>query len=85
MAISGHTASGRPHSPAGAPAGASLTDSSFQVTGGLQDVLNGDPKEGVQPEMFIPVHADSPDRSGHQGCRAHSDLARLASPQPTGK
>jgi hypothetical protein len=33
---------------------ASLTDSSFQVTGRLQDVLNGDPKEGVQPEMFIP-------------------------------
>jgi putative ABC transport system permease protein len=33
---------------------ASLTDSSFQVTGVLQDVLNGDPKEGVQPEAFIP-------------------------------
>ncbi len=33
---------------------ASLTDSSFQVTGRLQDVLNGDLKEGVQPEMFIP-------------------------------
>jgi hypothetical protein len=33
---------------------APLTDSSFQVTGRLQDVLNGDPKEGVQPEMFIP-------------------------------
>ena len=33
---------------------ASLTDSSFPVTGRRQDVLNGDPKEGVQPEMFIP-------------------------------
>jgi hypothetical protein len=53
MAISGHTASGRPHSPAGAPDGVA---DGFVLPGHgrLQDVLNGDPKEGVQPEMFIP-------------------------------
>ena len=31
-----------------------LTDPSFQITGVLADVLNGDPKEGVQPEVVIP-------------------------------
>jgi hypothetical protein len=40
--------------PQGERPPASLTDSSFQVTGRQQDVLNGDPKEGVHPEMFIP-------------------------------
>ena len=31
-----------------------LTDSSFQVIGVVADVLNADPKEGVQPEVLIP-------------------------------
>ena len=32
----------------------SLADASFQITGVLQDAINNDPQEGVQPEMFIP-------------------------------
>ena len=53
MAISGHTASGRPHSPAGAPAGVA---DGFVLPGHWPPagLLIGDPKEGVQPEMFIP-------------------------------
>jgi predicted permease len=33
---------------------ASLDDASFQVAGVLRDAINDDPREGVQPEMFIP-------------------------------
>jgi putative ABC transport system permease protein len=33
---------------------ASLADPSFQVAGVLEDALNDDPKEGIQPEVFIP-------------------------------
>jgi putative ABC transport system permease protein len=31
-----------------------LTDPSFQITGVVKDVINDDPKEGVQPEVLIP-------------------------------
>jgi putative ABC transport system permease protein len=33
---------------------ASLADPAFQVAGVLEDALNDDPKEGIQPEVFIP-------------------------------
>jgi putative ABC transport system permease protein len=33
---------------------ASLGDPSFQVAGVLEDAVNDDPKEGTQPEVFIP-------------------------------
>lgn len=34
------------------PAG--LTDEAFQIVGVVRDILNNDPKEGVQPEIYIP-------------------------------
>ncbi len=32
----------------------SLADTAFQVVGVVRDTLNGDPKQGVQPEVYIP-------------------------------
>ena len=33
---------------------ASLSDPAFQVVGVVRDVPNGDPKQGVQPEVYVP-------------------------------
>jgi putative ABC transport system permease protein len=33
---------------------ANLADPRFEIVGVLRDMVNSDPKEGVQPEMFVP-------------------------------
>jgi predicted permease len=32
----------------------SLADPSFQIEGVVRDIVNGDPKQGIQPEVYIP-------------------------------